>query len=245
MKSLVYVAMRRKIILYLTRHVPVNEDDDKSCYAVLLLHSIWPNGNEDDILGSPPVTPVVRLRYVRLSNMLPGYVESFLENLVRSENVIDTHGEPQRGIEEEHEGEIVDESERAIEWHVDGNDDDDGIMEDDEVEHQILVDMELSKSGRVRENVCKTKMDFLRNFIGMQQKKFMDNFLLQNQLLASDCLPDPDVRFANPKWKLFEESLSTWNLADKQRECFDLVISFLTGIRCGQMMAFLSGEGGT
>ena len=46
------------------------------------------------------------------------------------------------------------------------------------MEHQILVDMELSKSGGVRENVCKTKMDYLRNFIGFQQKKFMDNFLL-------------------------------------------------------------------
>jgi hypothetical protein len=88
-------------------------------------------------------------------------------------------------------------------------------------------------------------MDYLRNFIGMQQKKFMDNFLLQNQLLASDSLPDPDFRFANPKWKLFEETLSAWNLADKQRECIDLVISFLNGTRCGQMMAFLSGEGGT
>jgi hypothetical protein len=49
--SLVYSAMRKKIVLHLSPHIPVNEDDDKSCYAILLLHSIWPNGNKDDILG--------------------------------------------------------------------------------------------------------------------------------------------------------------------------------------------------
>jgi hypothetical protein len=107
--SLVYVSMRKKIVLHLSPHIPVNEDDEKSCYAILLLHSIWPNGNEDDILGSPALTPVERLRFLRISNMLPGYVDRFLQILVRSETVMELQDEPEKGHEvEENVGDAED-----------------------------------------------------------------------------------------------------------------------------------------
>ena len=73
----------------------------------------------------------------------------------------------------------------------------------------------------------------------------MDNYLLQNQLTPTKSLPAPDVHFVIPNWRAFEETLLAANLADKQRECIDIVTSYLNGTRCGQMMMFLSGEGGT
>ena len=79
--STIYCARKHKIVLHLSPHIAVNADDEKSCYAVLLLHTPWPQGDEDAILGSPPTTAVERLAHLRRCKKLPAYVESFLDKV--------------------------------------------------------------------------------------------------------------------------------------------------------------------
>jgi hypothetical protein len=243
--SLHYGVMRNKNVIQLSPHIPVNEDDDTSCYAILLLHSIWPNGNEDDILGSPPVTAIERLRAVRIANMLPRYVDSFLLNVLRSETVMEVQDEPQRGHELNEPADDPDVDDISPHLRVEGNEDDSDVDEDEVFEQDMLGQADVSKNGGVRENICRKKMHMLASYISVKQKLFMDNYLLQNQLTPTDLPSDPDKQFGNPKWRQFEEKIRPGKLAEKQRECFDIVISYIDGTRCGQMMMFLSGEGGT
>ena len=99
---------------------------------------------------------------------------------------MDLQGEPQQGHELDEIVDDTDEPETTLDWRIEGNDDESDGDEDEEVENQILVDMGLSKDGRVRENIPRKKMHILANYIAAQQKKFMDDYLLQNQLAPTE-----------------------------------------------------------
>ena len=242
-ESIVYVARRKRIVLHLSPHVPVNADDETSCYAVILLHSVWPDGNEDDILGSPPQSAVQRLSDLRKSKKLPTYVDAFLEKVLMSETIMHVQGEPDIERQEEDESNELSEDIRP-DLHVE---DQDFLTSEGHnyEETDVVQEIESVQDHRVRENVPKAKMHRLANFISEQQRKFIDNYLLENQLTADQSESGPDYHFTNPKWKSFNEKLLPGKLANKQREAFDIVISYVNGSRSGQLMMFMSGEGGT
>ena len=96
--ELVYSVNRTEVVLNLSPHVPMNDDDERSCYAILLLHNPWPNGNEDDILGSPPKTAVECLNQIKSRNMFPNHVKAFITRTTMSEHIMDLQGEPDTGV---------------------------------------------------------------------------------------------------------------------------------------------------
>jgi hypothetical protein len=248
--SVVFYARKEKIVLHLSPHIAVNADDEKSCYAVLLLHTVWPNGDEDSILGSPPVNAVQQLASLRSTNMLPSYVDCFLEKVTHSETIMSVQESPQSGYElnEEMADDLVEDVRPDL--RLEGNDDD---CEDDEDDGDdisrsvngtdVLEEMHAARHEGLHQNVPKRRMIFLRNYISEQQRKFMDNYLLENQLQCDEAAHMPDVRFNNPKWISFNDKLQ--RLGGKQRAAFDIVTSYVSGSRIGQLMMFMSGEGGT
>jgi hypothetical protein len=111
------------------------------------------------------------------------------------------------------------------------------------MEAMISNDMDPATGTSVYENVSKQKMTSLKCYISVQQRKFMDNCLLENQLSATEMQRAPDIYFKNPKWRAFHDKSS--RLCGRQRLAFDIATSYINGSRTGQLQMFMSGEGGT
>jgi hypothetical protein len=164
--SMIYVARKQKVVLHLSPHITVNTDDEKSCYAVLLLHTVWPDGDEDAILGFPLCTAVERLSFLRSHQLLPIYVESFLERVTRSETIMEVQGQPQTGHEIEEDEPMEDIEDGIPHITIEQNDDDDGEQNFDiDATDGICDDIVAVNDMHVREHVSKRKIIALRNYI--------------------------------------------------------------------------------
>jgi hypothetical protein len=186
--------------LHLNPHIAVNADDEKSCYAVLLLHTPWPQGDEDAILGPSPTTAVERLAYLRRCKKLPAYVESFLDKVEYSETIMQAQGIPQPGFENDEEvveDDIINDArpELRLEDNDDDDDNDSSHDGDESMETVISTDIDPATGTSIYENVSKQKMTSLKCYISVQQRKFMDNYLLENQLSATEMQRTPDIHF--------------------------------------------------
>jgi hypothetical protein len=130
---------------------------------------------------------------------------------------------------------------------LEDNDDDDDTDSshhgDESIETAISTDMDPATGTGVYENVSKQKMTSLKCYISVQQRKFMDNYLLENQLSATEMQRAPDINFKNLKWRAFHDK--SFRLCGRQRLAFDIATSYINGSRTGQLQMFMSGEGGT
>ena len=163
------------------------------------------------MLYSPsPTTAVERLAYLRRCKKLPAYVESFLDKVEYSETIMQAQGLPQSGFENEEEvvkDDVINDArpELRLEDNDDDDDNDSSVGGDESIEAAISTDMDPATGTSVYENVSKQKMTSLKCYISVQQRKFMDIYLLENQLSATEMQRAPDIYFKNPKWRAFHD----------------------------------------
>ena len=226
----------------------MNDDDERSCYAILLLHNPWPNGNEDDILGDPPISAVECLKRIKSNNKLPEYVEAFVKKITTSQNIMDLQGEPDiEPIVEELESEF------DVDTMLETNcllDEDEivGIVHESDDEENIADGQTniVMKSNGFVENVPLKKMIFLSNFIATAQRNFMDKFCKDNQLHDGDHDEVNVINYQSPRWIELQRRLQPQNIATRQKQAYDIVHSYITSSNCDdQLLMFMSGEGGT
>jgi len=160
---------------------------------------------------------------------------------------METQGVAETGHEEEEDETVINDDDLIPDVRIQANDEEDAIDNDDidEDMQDIIYDhMEAVEHTNVRENISKKKMIALRNYISEQQQKFMDNYLLENQLSPDEMMSPPDLHYSNTKWNALNNIVDQ-KLSGRQRQAYDKVISYINGSSSGQLMMFMSGEGGT
>jgi len=113
-------------------------------------------------------------------------------------------GVPQPGFENEEEvveDDVINDArpELRLEDNDDDDDNDSSHDGDESLETVISTDMHPATDTFVYDNVSKQKMTSLKCYISVQQRKFMDNYLLENQLSSTEMQRTPDIHFKNPK----------------------------------------------
>ena len=79
-----FTRRRKAAVLHLSPHVPINLSDERSAYMILLLHRVWPNGLEENILEND------RSAVETLSTCeLPSYVHKLLGIVQQSEKSLE------------------------------------------------------------------------------------------------------------------------------------------------------------
>ena len=153
--------------------IPINENDEKSCYSSMLLYIPWsPEGNEvDDRLYKEGVSAVERLGTLMADVLLPTYVANFLTRIRRSEELRDSNGTPAPTVVLEslqNDEEDIDPTgyiSENVSHHSEDTADEDvnvGNVLEHVVEHDIVVD--LSNAGVMVHVSSKTK-EYFKSFI--------------------------------------------------------------------------------
>jgi len=83
----VFTRYRKPRVVALSPHVPVNTDDERSAYAILLVHLPWGSGGEKELLAAVAREggAVALLKIVMDEGRLPAYVKPCLEAMERAE----------------------------------------------------------------------------------------------------------------------------------------------------------------
>jgi hypothetical protein len=82
--SYYYVRRRKDAVIHCTPHIPIDYNDENSCYAILLLHHPWPGGEEKNIVPDG-VTAAYHLAELMRQNHLLPHVRKTLNGIKQSE----------------------------------------------------------------------------------------------------------------------------------------------------------------
>jgi hypothetical protein len=74
-------------------HIPLNEDDERSCYANLLLHIPWPPEGEQGILGKYE-SAIAKFKSLVQCDNVPPYLKHIIQRIAASEAFMADRGRP-------------------------------------------------------------------------------------------------------------------------------------------------------
>ncbi len=253
-------------VLRSSPHIPVNCQEERSCYSILLLHVPWPDTrgfDESDILGEHS-TAVARLQYLMEKKLLPAYVLPTLANQIRSETIFSNQGQPSCNTSDARD-DIGQETstEMATEQNSDMEEDELYIERNDTNEDLAESIQQYDKSGRtevnnenpeqqpVLGNITPAKYRFYRDYITTKLKEVMETRSKENQLQSDEDFSLFEVnkfvnvdRYAERQSKN-NEQVERFN--DGQRIAFEKFKKhvFQEVGCCEPLLMFLTGEGGT
>jgi hypothetical protein len=239
LEDTIFAVRRDKCVLNMSPMVPLNEDNEDSCYSVLLLHVPWPVGGESAITGEDSAIEVLARN--RRQGTWPVHVESMLSRIATSETNISQAMQPAAPSEEDEDNIDSEEGEDNYDpWRQVQMSDDDA--DDDHSSTSELGSIMLE--GNILRNMKAKTFAFCSSFIARQQQLFMDNYKSKNQAVEScECegfRPD----FQDPRWnKLDTEYVS--KLGHKQLLAYNCAVTHISGRDPNQLLMFMSGEGGT
>ena len=84
---------KKPVIVTTSPFVPIDDKDENSSFSILLMHTPWPFGGEQDIL-SPGRTAVTMLQQLKDNGQLPTYVMPMLMRQLTSSNITANQGVP-------------------------------------------------------------------------------------------------------------------------------------------------------
>jgi len=79
-----FTKRRKQAVIHLSPHVPMDTADERSAYATLLLHCVWPEGREENI-RPPGQSARDRLAELQRNQQLLPHVQSLIERIAVSE----------------------------------------------------------------------------------------------------------------------------------------------------------------
>ena len=104
----VYTRLQKDCVVNMCPHVPLDFNDERSCYSILLVHTVWPIEGEINILNGKP-TAIERLRDMKQKNDILPYVSCTLERNHQSQTLRNQAG-TLRDLNNNNDGIIDDES---------------------------------------------------------------------------------------------------------------------------------------
>lgn len=187
--DVVYTAYKKAAVVRMSPYVPVNEKDETSCYATLLLYIPWPAEGEEGLLRGSE-SAVEALEAYTSKHRISSQVSQFFAMQRRSDEIMNNHGEAEIDVEALNQyesdsasstgGDAIDGSEDENFLNVmdaevvdDDDDDDDGSRagSQDNREEEIVTMVEGDYISPSDAEVCVDKVQIT------QYEKFVENKL--------------------------------------------------------------------
>ncbi len=239
-------------------HIPLNEDDERSCYANLLLHVPWPLEGELGILGTYE-SAIAKFKSLAQCDNVPTYLKQIMQRIAVSEAFIADRGRPN---DDDDDNSYSDRSNNEFAdqdpWkNVPSDTDVDSDSEGSEHSRATSEDDDNSTTNTIPTysedvfNVTKHYQTY-KNFIRTQSDIRLNEYYKANQISASGEATSSTPRKQNvenydERIKVLNEELQLLNHPDAiyQKKAYQKAIAHLTGENQDQLRMFLSGEGGT
>lgn len=122
----VFTERKIKVVTRLSPYKEINENDEESCYMILLVYLPWTSsGNESDIYYGFP-SAIEKLKFLKLNNQIPKYLTSNLERIQNKDNIINNIKNHPEDVEPlGHDNDEHNDLPHASNNHDDDNNDDD------------------------------------------------------------------------------------------------------------------------
>jgi hypothetical protein len=95
-RTYVFTAAKKPHVVNTSPYIPMRATDELSCYAMLLLHTPWPNHGEAGILGeeTTAVSRLHSLTHDSASMLLPAYFRPTIEKITHTDTMLAASGRP-------------------------------------------------------------------------------------------------------------------------------------------------------
>lgn len=243
--DVVFSLKKQPVVVNLTPHIPLDYTEERSCYAVLLLHYPWPLAGEADLLH-PYSTAVDALQYVVGQNLFSDYVLPALQFINKSETAKSNNTNPTL------EGNNADKSSKDSAHDIDHSEvesDDEQQLYADTCDDVISMNTplpELSTGHPVATNISDAVMGVYKSFLPAALREFNHQYSLDNQSdyntggqLASF------IPVQNAENRLLAVQDKIRQLRPLQLEAFNKAVSHISGAEPTPLLMFTTGEGGT
>ena len=255
--SVIFIARKMNAVINMAPYISIDLNDERSCYAILLLHVPWPEGGEDFIVNHE-LTAVQTLQEARKR---PDGVPAYLESLLTKQKVSQEHlqdfadqydDQPTNvDIRDDETGE--NEAVEIPDIRMGGGNDSDEESFDEMAEAVRVNTEEEQQKGTVK-LVDQATFQRFANCIKERELRFKDDYAAKNQLVLTDesaSMSSSDnprhtkVNVDSYESRLIELDQNVAKLEGRQRVAFETAKLHITGENKEQLLMFLSGEGGT
>jgi hypothetical protein len=239
--QVLYGAMHKTAVIALAPHIPFIETDERACYAILLLHTEWIDGEANLLRGAP--SAMARYNAIKADNSLPDYVIRSVSRRAESDALLADTGTADYMVApatvEEFSELFADETEEI------------------EKTQSLPLDIDAVPDSttpqgfknRVLTSCPASYLSFLHQFVPNMRKAKRDGHISNNQcnedelkLKASNMAAIVSINDIDAARDELDASVASLN--SEQRRVFDEATYHISGEHGGQMFMFLSGEGG-
>jgi hypothetical protein len=254
-----YSRTSRRMVVNQSPHVPFRADDERSAFAFLFLHQVWPNGQESQIL-EPSETAVQKLLRLRSTGLLSPSLVKLIQRQEGIQASLDTQGIPMPSFDEGREPDqdlLSEDDGDSGEQHFDSEDEVDlhGLCADTDAMH---TETRIGKPTLSLENSFIDGLKILNRGESQSARYYMEalvhetaeNHAKLNAFTDEEQRLNPNLKPHFPyrnKAQLVQERdalLVKLNNAPRQIAGFKRFQSHITGENEKQLMAVMSGEGG-
>jgi hypothetical protein len=259
LEKLTYSVRRKQAVINMSPHIAYNPDNEKSCFAILLLHTPrTPNGEAGLVSGCSDA--ISKLQSLSTADKLPRYLLNNLRKQQISTNFLSNQGTPSDNQHSDDECQISNDDDSDSSSLSDTSIFQNAALEKDvphDVQKEDLFDCEketntVNINNETILNIRK-KYEKCRNFIDKQRQFHLDAYYKANQIqqmLSSGNQTQKqkyEVDNYVQRLDMLRKDLENLNhpSATHQKDAYNKIISHLTGGTKDQLRMFLSGEGGT
>jgi PIF1-like helicase len=245
-RETVYTRLRKDCVVNLCPHVPINESDERSCYASLLIHIPWPIEGERYILQGY-ATAVECFSKLKRDDQIPEYVKSTIEGYQKSHIIRNNMGSV---INDDNDVTDHDDHNPSSDEEVYQHPDDNLLPLPGETTFHVSPS-DMSNNMGIITNISAGNKQYFINYIKNKQDQHLRNLASENTICASNENVDNDdfnshnTRVNNYEERLKQLELNVKLLTEKQLKAYNIAVEYLSGNKGKQMLMFVTGEGGT
>ena len=238
----VYTKLRKDAVVNLCPYIPLDPNDERSCYSIILMHTVWPIEGERNLL-SKSLSATERLAEMKICKLIPAYVIGTLARYHVSQTLQSNISQVQNVN------------------HKESNIDDENTMEEPmdtfeqiihtEYESTIHPPLNYTEDMEIISNISPGNKIFYVDFIQNSQTKYLNKLALENQQMDSNAT-EFNAETLNHYVEIndYTERLQTLEsnvlkLTTKQLLAYKIAVQYINGNKGKQMLMFVSGEGGT
>lgn len=248
--DIIYIRLRKNTIVNVCPYVPLNSEDEKSCYSTLLIHTPWPMEGEKCLLIHCD-SAIQRLKQLINEGELPLYVQPMLDREHVSRGFRNNNHKINNN---EDNGETAPRLNGYDNDNYDNSDDYDDnnanveLIENDE-DSEITVQRELRPGVEVMTNISQLFKQYFVQYIQNRQRKFMLNLAEENQIndqqrsFYSKSIEVVPLNNSLQRTELLNARIAL--LTIEQLDAYNTITKYVIGDNPQQMLMFVSGEGGT
>jgi len=261
----VFTVNRKKLIVNMSPFVPVNLDDERFCWAMLLLHIPWPEEGESGIIRTGTTAVESLAAHLKSEANCPILLKNLIEKQGRSEAFLggidksneDNSSGDDSNIDDDDSMGNYETAFPTIKEDLSCNSFNSEDSEDDDRLAHLASQMEMKDIQLNSKHVKRISMNLfgkLENFIQQKRDEYWQKYSLANQIIrrTSEAVDDGNGDQRNPNIPvndekdrriLFEQKMK--RLKGRQRAAFEVAMGHISGDIDEQLMMFMTGEGGT